>query len=370
MRSTFPQGTMIAADVMARLLVTVGPEATLHRAVSLMLKHRISGLPVVDTAGKLLGVLSESDLLRHAGAGADWNGVDCLAGDAMTAPAISVAPDTPLDEVKALMEKHHIKRVPVLRDGRLDGMVSRANLVQAMLRQLPVAGPAPQRAGDRGDAAEGAQQGGSLSLVAAAALELDADIGALGIALIDMLSLRRSQRLFSSRELSRYRLSRLLWAAFGINRPADGYRTAPSVSNAQEIDVYVALASGWYRYDPVAPSLILCGRDDIRAATGKQDFVGSAPVNLLYVANLERLASEDHAERLLHAGIDAGHISQNVYLFCAAEGMAAVARAWFDQAELARVMGLLPGQRVILAQTVGYAAGHDAEPAPKESLAY
>ncbi|MYN06765.1 CBS domain-containing protein [Pseudoduganella aquatica] len=357
---------MIAADVMARLLVTVGPEATLHRVVGLMLKHRISGLPVVDADGKLLGILTESDLLRRAGKGG-WTAADCLAGDAMSTAVICVAPDTPLEQVSALMEAHDLKRLPVVSGGRLDGMVSRANLIQALLRQLPVAGPAPRHGHEGAAAAEDAAQGGSLSLVGAKAFELDADIGPLGIALVDMLNMRKSQRLFSSRDLSRYRLSRLLWAAFGINRPAERCRTAPSVSNAQEIDVYVAMASGWYRYDAAAPSLILCGREDIRAATGKQDFVASAPVNLLYVANLERLASEDHAERLLHAGIDAGHISQNVYLFCAAEGMATVARAWFDQAELASVMGLLPAQRVILAQTVGYPATQPAGPALPES---
>lgn len=357
---------MIASEVMARLLITVGPEASVRHAIGLMLKHRVSGLPVVDADGKLIGMLSEGDLLRRAGggralprwvarlraAGADARGDGCLVADVMTVPVVSVTPETPLELVVALMEEHHIRRVPVVRDGRLDGMVSRANLVQALLRVVPAEGPDWHE--DPPSAPQAELPAGSLALIGLAGLELDSDISAPAMGLIDLLRLRRTQRVFSPKELPRYRLSRLLWAAFGINRAEERCRTAPSISNAQEICVYVAMASGWYRYDPAGPALVQCGQADIRSATGKQDFVGSAPVNLLYVADLERLPMEEHAERLLHAAIDAGHISQNVYLFCAAEGMATVARTWFDQAELARVMDLGPGQRVLLAQTVGY----------------
>jgi CBS domain-containing protein/nitroreductase len=363
---------LTAAQVMARLLITVGPEASVQHAIGLMLKHRLGGLPVVDAQGSLVGMLSEGDLLRRAdlgegaalppwlaqlrarGSGMDSGKRGALVGDIMSAAAVCVAPGTPLEQVAALMEELGIQRVPVLRDGRLEGMVSRANLLQALLRLVPAAAPAPHGGGEA--EAEMADGDGTLSLVEAAALEMDSDIGALGLGLIDTLKLRRSQRAFSPRELPRYRLSRLLWAAFGINRAPERGRTAPSVSNAQEIDIYVATANGWYRYDPDAPALLLCGRADIRAATGKQDYPASAPVTLLYVANLARLPAEDHAERLLHAAFDAGHISQNVYLFCAAEGMATVARGWFDPAGLATLMGLGAGQRVMLAQTVGYPA--------------
>lgn len=356
---------MIAAEVMARLLITVGPEAGVQQATGLMLKHRLGALPVVDAGGRLVGMLSEGDLLRGAELGGGktpppWLAMlrargggkrGALVGEVMSAAVVSVAPDTPLEQVVALMEEHRIKRVPVLRDGRLEGMVSRANLVQALLRLVPASGPVPRAVQEEDHAVS---DGGVLPLVDAAALELDSDIGALGLGLVDTLKLRRSQRAFSPRELPRYRLSRLLWAAYGINRASEHGRTAPSVSNSQEMDIYVAMADGWYRYDPEAPALVLCGRADLRAATGKQDYPGTAPVNLIYVANLARLPAEDHAERLLHAAFDAGHISQNVYLFCAAEGMATVARAWFDHAQLASLMGLGSGQRVMLAQTVGY----------------
>ena len=196
-----------------------------------------------------------------------------------------------------------------------------------------------------------------LPLMGPATFELDADISALGMALIEVLTLRQSQRDFSERELSWYRLSRLLWAADGCNRPGTGYRTAPSVCNAQEIDIYVAMSSGLYRYDPLAPSLRQLSAVDVRPVTGKQDFVAKVPINLLYVANLSRMPPEEQARQLLFAALDAGHISQNVYLFCAAEGLAVVSRGWFDQGELATAMGLADGHHVVLAQSVGYPQG-------------
>jgi SagB-type dehydrogenase family enzyme len=341
---------MIAADVMARLLITVGPEAELRHALGLMLRHRLGALPVVDVRGRLAGMLSEGDLLRRA-----WlKGAQPTAsvGDMMSASVISVAPDASLEHVLGLMQEHHIKRVPVLRDGQLVGMLSRANLLQALMRVLPDAAPPPLSRHSDG----AAPIGSALPLVETASLGLDSDISALALSLLETLKLRRSQRNFSPHEVPLYRLSRLLWAADGVNRASEHGRTAPSASNAQEIDIYVATAGGWYRYDAVAPALILCGRDDIRAATGKQDLACKAPLDLVYVANLERLPAEEQAECLQHAACDTGHISQNVYLFCAAEGMATVSRTWFDRAQLERTMGLGASQRVMLAQTVGYPA--------------
>lgn len=215
-----------------------------------------------------------------------------------------------------------------------------------------MAGRSRQRRG--GKVKKNAPTSEPLPLMGPGTFELDADISALGMALIEVLKLRQSQREFGERELSRYRLSRLLWAANGCNRPGTGHRTAPSVCNAQEIDIYVAMSSGLYLYDPLAPSLRQLSAVDIRAVTGKQDFVATAPVNLLYVANLSRMPPEEQARQLLFAAIDAGHISQNVYLFCAAEGLAVVSRGWFDQRELAAAMGLAQGHHVMLAQSLGY----------------
>jgi nitroreductase len=96
---------------------------------------------------------------------------------------------------------------------------------------------------------------------------------------------------------------------------------------------------------------------DIRAATGWQDFVPHAPVNLVYVADLAKMGEAPQTEKKFYAALDAGLICENVYLFCAAEGLATVVRGWVDRPALAKVMGLGPTQRVIVAQSVGYPKG-------------
>ena len=112
---------------------------------------------------------------------------------------------------------------------------------------------------------------------------------------------RESSRVFSDKELSQQMLSDLLWAAFGINRPESGKRTAPSAHNMQEIDVYVALASGLYRYEAQQNALQQILKEDIRAATGGQDFVATAPVNLIYVADYARMEAVDQKDRDTYA---------------------------------------------------------------------
>lgn len=195
----------------------------------------------------------------------------------------------------------------------------------------------------------------ALRLIAPSALELDADICPLSMALLDVLQRRRSRRAYAADELPWYTLSRLLWAAFGVNRPLQGGRTAPSAQDGQDIDIYVAMRAGLYLFDPHRLLLHPVLGGDIRAATGSQDFVAAAPVNLVYVANLEGDAGSA-AEREFYAAFDTGCISQNVYLFCAAEGLATVVRDALDRQSLARRMGLGPHQRVIAAQCVGYPA--------------
>lgn len=160
-------------------------------------------------------------------------------------------------------------------------------------------------------------------------------------------------REFRTEDLSLQDLSNLLWAAFGLNRP-DGHRTAPSARNWQEIDVYAALPSGLYLYEPKAHVLRQVLVDDIRAATGMQDFVGGAPLNLIYVADLVRMDATDRTEQRFYSAIDSGFLCQNVYLFCASEGLATVVRGLVDREALAKVIRLRPEQRVIVAQTVGY----------------
>lgn len=170
------------------------------------------------------------------------------------------------------------------------------------------------------------------------------------------LQRRRSTRSFTTDPLPLAAVSALLWCAFGINRPESGGRTAPSAHNWQEIDVYAVLAEGAYRYDPRAHLLALVNAVDLRAATGLQDFVADAPLNLVYVADFSKMSDSREEERSFVAGADAGCIAQNVCLYCAGAGLGTVVRGLINRRELAHALGLRPTQRIALAQTVGYGA--------------
>jgi hypothetical protein len=183
--------------------------------------------------------------------------------------------------------------------------------------------------------------------------ELPAPRTSGGMPLMAALKLRRSTREYSERLLLGQTLSDLLWAAFGINRPS-GDRTAPYWRHVMVIDVYLAMADGVWLYEPKEHALMPHLREDIRAQTGLQDFVATAPLNLIYVAHGERMHDVSPEDRRLYASVDAGFIGQNVYLFCASEGLASVFRAAIDYTRLARAMKLSDPQFVTFAQTVGY----------------
>jgi len=174
-----------------------------------------------------------------------------------------------------------------------------------------------------------------------------------GIPLMEAISKRRSAREFARQELPLPLLSSLLWAADGINR-SDGGRTAPSAMNAQEIDVYVALPSGAYLYDPSANALELVAGSDLRRVTGYQDFVDEAALDLVYVADHGRMKLVPVASRESFASAAAGAIAQNVYLFAAGNGLVTVIRAWIDRDAIAGALGLGHDQQVLLSQTVGF----------------
>ncbi len=177
-----------------------------------------------------------------------------------------------------------------------------------------------------------------------------------GEPLLKALKLRRSTREYSDLRLPPQVLSDLLWAAFGINRPS-GDRTAPYWRHVMVIDIYAAMEDGVWLYEPHTHALLPYLPDDIRTATGLQDFVGTAPLNLVYVAHGERMTDVSPEERRLYASVDTGFIGQNVYLFCASEGLASVFRAAIDYAKLTRLMRLPEQQFVTFAQTVGYPRG-------------
>ncbi|MCJ7777303.1 MAG: SagB/ThcOx family dehydrogenase [Sedimentisphaerales bacterium] len=174
-----------------------------------------------------------------------------------------------------------------------------------------------------------------------------------GKPLMQALKDRKSSREFSAEKLPPQVLSNMLWAACGINRP-DGKRTAPTARNWQEIDVYVATAEGLYLYDANSHSLKPILKEDIRAATSRQPFVKDAPVNLIFVADFSKMGNAPADQKDFYAATDTGFISQNVYLYCASEGLATVVRGAIDKPAMAQVMKLRPDQKVILAQTVGY----------------
>lgn len=165
---------------------------------------------------------------------------------------------------------------------------------------------------------------------------------------------RHSTRAFSPKSLPLKLISTLLWAGFGVNRANATDRTAPSAHNWQEIAVYAVTSEGAYRYDAKRNLLLRVESEDLRAATGLQDFVAVAPLNLVYVADFARMPDAKPEERDFLAGADAGCIAQNVYLACACLDLSTVVRALIDRRRLASALGLSKTERIILAQSVGF----------------
>ena len=181
-----------------------------------------------------------------------------------------------------------------------------------------------------------------------------------GVPLMQALKLRKSTRgdFGPDTKLSMQVLSNLLWAANGVNRPND-YRTAPSAVNWKNIDIYVTTEDGLFLYDAPKHILKVLGKEDIRAVSGQQPFVKTAPLNLIYVADLAKATfpggdgkPAPTAEIWSFAGV--GFIAQNVYLFCASENLACIVRAMADAEAIAKTLKLRPDQKFILAQTVAH----------------
>jgi nitroreductase len=171
---------------------------------------------------------------------------------------------------------------------------------------------------------------------------------------MQVLKDRKTSREFSPEKLPMQVLSNLLWAALGVNRPDSGKRTAPSANNRQEIDIYVVTADGLYLYDAKSHALMPLLAEDIREKTGGQASVKEAPVNLVYVADLAKMGTASQADREFYSAADTGFISQNVYLYCASEGLSTFVRAMVDRPTLSKAMNLRPDQKIVLAQSVGY----------------
>ena len=171
--------------------------------------------------------------------------------------------------------------------------------------------------------------------------------------LMTALKNRQSKREFSKKALPNQEISNLLWSANGINRK-DGKTTAPAIWN---LDLYVALKDGVYLYDYKNHALVRKFKKDIRDFVGKQDFTGDAPVNLIYVIDYKDMTQqwiESTGGKDFYAANLVGYVSQNVYLYCAANNMATVVLAWFDPIKLKKALKLSATERVILTQPVGY----------------
>ena len=177
-----------------------------------------------------------------------------------------------------------------------------------------------------------------------------------GLPLMQALSRRHSEREFLPSPLDHQVLSDLLWAAAGVNRPDEEGRTTPSAMNSQEIDVYVALPEGLYRYEPSGHVLYLISATDVRRVTGYQDFVDRAPLDLIFVADHSRMTAVSAAHRESYASVATGAMVQSVYLFCASAGLGTVIRAWIDRQALSEAMGLQADHQILLSQTVGWPA--------------
>jgi len=162
---------------------------------------------------------------------------------------------------------------------------------------------------------------------------------------------RRTHYSYEDKELSNQEISDLLWAAFGINRPETGKRTAPSGGNRQETDIYVLLKKGTYLYNPKENRLDLVTKENLQHIMWTQPYAESAPVHLAYVSNTDRMVPALTSDfTMLHTGL----IAQNVNIYCAAVGLATAVRTPRGGGKLHKALNLSEVQKITCWQAVGY----------------
>ena len=179
--------------------------------------------------------------------------------------------------------------------------------------------------------------------------------------LMKALEKRRSIRKWNDNPITEQELSNLLWAACGITKNKYGNvkskRTAPSACNSQEIRVYVLLEKGVFLYNEENHELIEIISEDIREHIGTQKMMKSAPMGLVFVADLSRMTSpvlrNNEAQRF-SAWVDTGYISQNVYLYCAASDLGTVVLSLVNRDKLHQLMRLKEHEKIVLTQVVGH----------------
>ncbi|HVN48699.1 MAG TPA: nitroreductase family protein [Bacteroidota bacterium] len=190
----------------------------------------------------------------------------------------------------------------------------------------------------------------------------------IGKPLMQALQLRQSNRNFDTKPIPLQELSNLLWAAAGINRPESGKRTTPSAMNRQEVDVYAFLAEGTFLYNAKSHTLEPIAGKDLRpianpkppekkgdaAPPRMQPGLANAPLILVFIADEKKLEGAGDIQKIQYSSAAAGFMIQNVYLYCASQGLISVVRASFDGAAITKELQLRPEQRVVLVQSVGY----------------
>lgn len=189
--------------------------------------------------------------------------------------------------------------------------------------------------------------------VAGEAVALPPPSGTGGLTLMDAIARRRSTRGFASEDLDDQTTGDILHAAFGINRPESGGRTAPSWHGSAETDVYLARRDGVFLYDAKAHALLPVLAEDIRTEIGQQPFVAGAPIVLLYVADRTRMFEAPDEDHVRFAYVDTAIAAENVYLYAAAFGLGTVLVGSINQKPLTERLGLPPGKLLTYGQPVG-----------------
>lgn len=186
----------------------------------------------------------------------------------------------------------------------------------------------------------------------------------LDFPLMKAIELRRTKRKWKDENLSEQEISNLLWVACGVTQEETKYRkskrTVPSGCDSKEIKVYIALQDGLFLYDENNHQLVKVLSEDIREDIGTQKMMHSAPVGLIYVSDYSRMKSlvfKNDERKLYTSATDAGFVSQNVYLYCAAANLCTVVLGLVDREKLHKIIGLNEHEKVVYTQVVGRAVG-------------
>ena len=195
--------------------------------------------------------------------------------------------------------------------------------------------------------------GSAITLPTLETIELPMTFEGLHAPLMEAFKLRATHREIREEEIPMEFVSSLLWSAYGINRPEEGKRVVPSAINAQEYDIYLFTREGIYLYNAEKNSIEMKVKGDYREKISQQKFFAVAPISIVMVANYDRMKKFKQVEdRDFYAAVDAGYISQNIYLFCASASLNTVACGGINRDEIHKILGITNG-RAMLAHPVG-----------------